>query len=81
MEKDEVYPAGWKHRAFFGSRNSKDKKPRLDQENSVEQEVLREQQRDAEQLKQEEQRLAMQQRLEQLEGRMRNPALVQANTD
>ena len=29
MEKDEVYPAGWKHRTFFGSRNSREKKARM----------------------------------------------------
>ena len=44
MEKDEVYPVGWKHRMFFGSRNSRDKKARIDQVDSVEQQVLREQQ-------------------------------------
>ena len=73
MEKDEVYPAGWKHRAFFGSRNSKDKKPRIDQEKTMEQQVLLEQQqREAEQ-KQEQEKAAMHQRLEQLESRMRDP--------
>ena len=73
MEKDEVYPAGWKHRAFFGSRNSKDKKPRLDPRKSVEQQVLMEQQMEADRQLQQEQRVAMQKRLELLESRMRNP--------
>ena len=51
MEKDEVYPAGWKHRTFFGSRNTKEKRPRLDQANGIEQQVLNEQQQEAEKAK------------------------------
>ena len=80
MEKDEVYPVGWKHRIFFGSRNSRDKKLRIDQVNSVEQQVLREQQQQAEQAQYEEESQAMQQRLEKLEGRMRNSAGGPANS-
>ena len=44
MEKDEGYPAGWKHRKIFRSRNDREKRPRLDQAGSVEQQVLQEQQ-------------------------------------
>ena len=47
MEKDEVYPAGWKHRTFFGGRNAREKRPRIDQSGSIEQQVLMEQQRQA----------------------------------
>ena len=43
MEKDEVYPTGWKHRTFFGSRNAREIRPRTDL-NSMEQQVLREEQ-------------------------------------
>ena len=45
MEKDEVYPTGWRHRAFYGSRNSRDKKARLDPAGGIEQQVLLEQQK------------------------------------
>ena len=72
MEKDEVYPGGWKHRTFFGSRSSKDKKPRLDQGNNIEQQVLAEQQKEAERLHHQEERKAMQLRIDLLEGRMTN---------
>ena len=83
MEKDEVYPSGWKHRTFFGSRNARDKKPRIDL-GSMEQQVLMEQQRDVEKLQQqEEDRLQQQEdkrlkqqeeeKLQQLEDRMRGP--------
>ena len=81
MEKNECYPAGWKHKIFFGSRNKQNKKPRIDQESSMEQQVLREQQMNAEQVQQQEKREAEQQRLELLESRMRNPTLGQSNTD
>ena len=81
MEKDDVYPAGWKHRSFFGSRNSKDKKPRIDQGNNVEQQVLREQEeRTAQQTKQQEEQLALQKRMDQLEGRMTNPSMESENS-
>ena len=72
MEKDEVYPGGWKHRTFFGSRSSKDKKPRLDQGNNIEQQVLAEQQKEAERLHHQEERKAMQLRIDLLEGRITN---------
>ena len=74
MEKDEVYPGGWKHRTFFGSRSSKDKKPRLDQGTNIEQQVLSEQQKEADRLHHQEERKAMQLRIDQLEGRMTNSA-------
>ena len=72
LEKDEVYPGGWRHRAFFGSRSSKDKKPRLDQGANVEQQVLLEQQQEADPVHHEEGRAALKLRIEQLESRMRN---------
>ena len=75
MEKDEVHPSGWKHRIFFGARNGRDKKPRLDQGSSIEQQVLQEQHREAERQQQVEERAAMQQRMDQLESRMRNPTM------
>ena len=76
MEKDEVYPSGWRHRKFFGSRNFKDKnkKPRLDETDSVEKQVLAEQEIEANLTTQQEQRAALQLRLEQLESRMKNSA-------
>jgi hypothetical protein len=80
IEKNEVYPAGWKRRTFFGSRTKQDKKPRIEQEISVEQQVLTEQHINAEQLQQEEKRQAEKQRLELLESRMKNPTLGQSNT-
>ena len=61
MEKDDVYPAGWKHRKFFAPRNDKDKKPRTKKQDSIEQQVLREQQTELVNLvrKQEEERQAI----------------------
>ena len=74
MEKDEVYPNGWRHRKFFGSRNFKDKnkKPRLDENDSIEQQVLAEQESESNLNSQKEERAALQLRLEQLESRMKN---------
>ena len=90
MEKDEVYPVGWKHRMFFGSRNSRDKKARIDQVDSVEQQVLREQQQAGELAQYQEERQALaqhqverqaiQQKLEKLESRMKNSAGDSANS-
>ena len=77
MEKDEVYPAGWKHRTFFGSRNARDKRPRMDQANSVEQQVLQEQHREVERLQQQADTEALQRRTQQLEDRMRGSTQVQ----
>ena len=73
MEKDEVYPTGWKHRTFFGSRNAREKRPRTDP-NSMEQQVLREHQE--QQLLEEQQQVEMQHqqselRIQNLESRMR----------
>ena len=50
MEKDDVYPTGWRHRKFFGSRNTKEKRTRVDSQNSMEQQVLRERQTELENL-------------------------------
>ena len=62
MDKDEVYPSGWKHRKFFGSRNAKDKKSTEENQNSPGDQVLREREREVEILvkKQEEERQALQ---------------------
>ena len=54
MEKDEMYPAGWKHRTFFGARNAREKKPRMEV-GSIEQQVLMEQQKEAEKMELEKQ--------------------------
>ena len=62
MEKDEVYPTGWRHRAFYGSRNSRDKKARLDPAGGIEQQVLLEQQK-----KQDQHHLDLQQQSMQVE--------------
>ena len=70
MEKDDVYPGGWKHRTFFGSRNAKDKKPRLDSGTDMEQQVLLEQQKDAEKLLQQDQGTDLLTKVQQLESRM-----------
>ena len=72
MEKDNVYPAGWKHRPFFGSRNTRDKKPRVDQGNNVEQQVLMEQEQQDLREKEQSDR---QEKLVRLESRMTNPTL------
>ena len=72
MEKDEVYLSGWRHRKFFGSRNSKDKKLKLDQGLDVEQQVLIEQQKEADQLLKEEEKEALLLKIQQLESRMTN---------
>ena len=77
MEKDEVYPTGWKHRTFFGSRNAREKRPRTDP-NSMEQQVLREHQE--QQLVVEQQQVDVQQqqselRIQNLESRMRGEPL------
>jgi hypothetical protein len=80
MEKDEVYPAGWKHMTFFGGRNARDKRPRLDQ-GSMEQQVLMEQKSEAERLQQETQAMQIsqeEQRLQQLERRMTDPTGTQS---
>ena len=58
MEKDDIYPTGWMHRKFFGSRNAKDKKTASDNQNNIEEQVLKERQLELENLvkKQEEER-------------------------
>ena len=73
MERDDVYPGGWKHRTFYNSRNSKDKKPRLDQGDSIEQQVLQEQERETARQLQLQKETALNTRLQQLESRMTNP--------
>ena len=61
MDKDEVYPSGWKHRKFFGSRNVKDKRTKEDNLNNVGDQVLRERELEVQNLvkKQEEERQAL----------------------
>ena len=44
MEKDEMYPPGWRHRKFFGSRKRVEKKARTEN-NSMETLVIQEEQR------------------------------------
>ena len=47
MEKDDMYPSGWQHRKFFGSRKGKDKKARVDEDPLVQQTLqLQQQQRE-----------------------------------
>ena len=61
MEKDEVYPSGWKHRRFFVSRNAKDKKATPENQKSLGDQVLKERQLELENLlkEQEEERQAL----------------------
>ena len=60
MEKDEVYPSGWKHRRFFVSRNAKDKNATPDNQKTLGDQVLKERQLELENLlkEQEEERQA-----------------------
>ena len=74
MENDAVYPSGWKHRTFFGSRNGKDKKPRVDSGDSMEQQVLMEQELGADMVRQDRQRREEERKVQQLEQRMSGPA-------
>ena len=49
MEKDELYPPGWKHRTFFGAKKRKEnqaKKGRIDAPNEVNQ-MIQEREREA----------------------------------
>jgi hypothetical protein len=75
MEKDDVYPRGWRHRKFFGSRNTKEKRTGVDSQDSMEQQVLRERQTELENLvkRQKEERdllLVMQQAQKEEESRL-----------
>ena len=63
MEKDEVYPTGWRHRKFFGSRNTKQRRTSADNQNQngLGDQILRDRQLELENLvqKQEEERQAL----------------------
>ena len=72
MERDDVYPGGWKHRTFFSSRNSRGKKPRLDSASNIEQQVLQEQQRETERQLQLQQDTDLSTKMQLLESRMTN---------
>ena len=79
MERDEVYPAGWKHRTFFGSRNVRDKRTKLDQ-GSIEHQVLQEQQKESEKLRQEQQLSEAEKKIQQLEKRLTEPPVTGSNS-
>ena len=72
MERDDVYPGGWKHRTFFCSRNSRGKKSRLDSASNIEQQVLQEQQRETERQLQLQQDTDLSTKMQLLESRMTN---------
>ena len=72
MEKDEVYPSGWKHRLFFGSRNSRDKRAKVDQ-GSMEHQVIEEQQQESDKLRQKQQLSEVERRMQLLEQRLIEP--------
>ena len=61
MEKDEVYPTGWRHRKFFGSRNTKQRRTSSDNPNNLADQILKDRQLELQNLvqKQEEERQAL----------------------
>ena len=79
MERDEVYPAGWKHRTFFGSGDVRDKRTKLDQ-GSIEHQVLQEQQTESEKLRQEQQLSEAEKKIQQLEKRLTEPPVTGSNS-
>jgi hypothetical protein len=64
MEMDEMYPMGWKHRKFFGTRKSNAKKARTDNDSeTVVEQALKQQERE---------RTMMEQRQEEERNRLIN---------